>query len=96
MRCTLRQRDGATASFEVRPDEPVLDAVRRERIDLAVGCRGGGCGVCRVQVVQGAHEVRKMSKRHVTDEERAAGYALACRLYACEDLVLLAAPAPGR
>jgi ferredoxin len=60
---------------------------------IPVGCRGGGCGVCRVQVVSGDYETRRMSRRHVSEEDEAAGYALACRLIALGDLVVC--PAPG-
>lgn len=81
--------------FPVRAAKPVLlEMVARGVRALDVGCRGGGCGVCRVQVVEGEYETQRMSKRHVSDEERAAGYALSCRLLARSDLVVRPAPSP--
>lgn len=65
------------------PDgERVLVAMERSGAsEIGVGCRGGGCGICRVRVIEGAHRLGKMSKAHVSDAELQAGYALACRLY---------------
>lgn len=51
-----------------------------------VGCRRGGCGVCRVRVISGEYTTVKMSRAHVTEEEEAEGYALACRLIPAGDL----------
>ena len=48
---------------------------------IPVGCRGGGCGVCRVRILAGEYESKKMSIKHVTPEERDAGIALACRVF---------------
>lgn len=76
--------------FRCRPGERVLLAMERQgRTDIPVGCRGGGCGICRVQVARGAYRTGPMSRRHVTEEDASLDYALACRLYAEGDLVLL-------
>ncbi|PCI54634.1 MAG: ferredoxin [Alphaproteobacteria bacterium] len=53
---------------------------------IAVGCRGGGCGVCKVRVISGAYTISKMAVGKVTKEERKLGYALACCLYTRGDL----------
>lgn len=74
------------------------------RRGIPVGCRGGGCGVCKVRVLDGPYRTEKMSRACVSEQEQAQGYALACRLYADGDLRLqvvgkmaraLAAPRPG-
>ena len=52
------------------------------------GCRGGGCGVCKVQVTQGSYETKVMSQAHVSAEEHAQGMALACRIMPHSDLCL--------
>jgi len=57
-----------------------------------IGCRGGGCGVCRVRVVEGDYRTRRMSREYITEQDEAAGYALGCCLYPESDLVLCAAP----
>ena len=53
---------------------------------VKVGCRNGGCGVCRVRVLSGEYVTRKMSRDHVSAEDEARGYVLACRLYPKSDL----------
>lgn len=55
---------------------------------VPVGCRGGGCGVCKVRVVNGTYITGRMSRAHVSVAEERAGYALACRLYAQGPLVI--------
>ena len=48
---------------------------------IPVGCVNGGCGICKVAIVEG--DVRKcgpMSRAHVTQQEEAKGIALACRV----------------
>lgn len=75
-----------------REDERVLYALERDsRVGpkaVRVGCRQGGCGACRVRVISGGYETGKMSRAHVTQEEREQGYVLSCRLYPKSDLVL--------
>ncbi len=66
--------------------------VARQVSAIPVGCRGGGCGVCRVEVLAGDYVAKRMSRRHVTEADEAAGYALACRLMAMSDLVVRPAP----
>lgn len=76
-------------SFRCPEGERVLVAMERSGgADIGVGCRGGGCGICRVRIVDGAHQLGKMSKAHITDEDARAGYALACRLYPLGPLTL--------
>ena len=56
---------------------------------IAVGCRGGGCGICRVQVVGGGrYRTLKMSRAQVPAADEAAGICLACKLIPEGDLVL--------
>lgn len=55
---------------------------------IPVGCRQGGCGVCKVQVLAGAYSKRVMSRAHVTAEEEAAGCVLSCRVKPTSDLRL--------
>ncbi|RMF09085.1 MAG: ferredoxin [Alphaproteobacteria bacterium] len=83
--------EGLDEVFECRNNESVLVAM--ERLGLAVvpvGCRGGGCGVCKVRVLDGWYHTGKMSRAQVTEQEEREGYALACRLYPDGPLVLQA------
>lgn len=71
------------------PDDTVLVAMERAGLKaIPVGCRGGGCGACRVQVVAGKYRLGKMSRAHVTTDEERQGFALACRLFPESDLRL--------
>jgi len=75
--------------FTCRDDVDVLRGMERLNYKgIPVGCRGGGCGVCKVTVVSGAYETKKMSRAYVSEEEEAAGTVLACRLYPRGDLRL--------
>jgi ferredoxin len=59
---------------------------------LKVGCRNGGCGVCKVRVLAGQYRRRPMSRRHVSLEEEHAGVALACCVFPTSDLQVTVAP----
>lgn len=58
------------------------------RRGIPVGCRNGGCGVCKIRIISGSVERRVMSRAHVTAEEEQAGYALACRITPRSSLVI--------
>lgn len=47
---------------------------------IPVGCRGGGCGVCKIEVVSGTYHRRVMSRDHVSEDEESRGIVLACRV----------------
>jgi len=53
---------------------------------IPVGCRQGGCGVCKIQVVDGSYAKRVMSREHVSEQEEAAGCVLSCRIKPTSDL----------
>ena len=94
--CTVRTDDG-DAVVTVR-DGALLVApfVGQAHAPIQVGCRGGGCGVCRVEVLEGAFEAKRMSRRFVTEDEALAGYALACRMVVTDDIVVRWSPVTGR
>lgn len=73
--------------FTCAAGENILKAMERlQRKGIPVGCRGGGCGVCKVKVNSGAYTARKMSREHVSVDEEAGGVGLACRLFPISDL----------
>lgn len=53
---------------------------------IPVGCRQGGCGVCKVQILEGQYSKRVMSRAHVSAEEEASGCVLSCRIKPTSDL----------
>src|SRR6266404_7345373 len=51
------------------------------RRGIPVGCVNGGCGVCKVRIVEGKVTVLgPVSRAHVSAEEEASGFTLACRV----------------
>ncbi|MGD0472406.1 MAG: 2Fe-2S iron-sulfur cluster-binding protein [Candidatus Velthaea sp.] len=84
---------GADREINCAADQDILNAaVRAGHNWLKVGCRGGGCGVCRVIVRSGDYVAGKMAKQHVAAGENGERYALACRIYPVSDLILEPAP----
>lgn len=82
---------GSADCVKCRRSEKVLSVLEQamfqpSRCPVRVGCRNGGCGLCRVRVLSGKYVTAKMSRDHVSHEEEAAGYALACRLFPGSDL----------
>ncbi|MCF7200766.1 2Fe-2S iron-sulfur cluster-binding protein [Pseudomonas oligotrophica] len=77
------------ASFFCEEGQSVLQAMESQHLGcVKVGCRGGGCGLCRVQVHSGRYECGRMSIRHINAQARELGQALACRLLPHSDLAI--------
>ncbi|HSM67137.1 MAG TPA: 2Fe-2S iron-sulfur cluster-binding protein [Ilumatobacteraceae bacterium] len=87
--------DGATSvSFDVCDGGRLLHEMIAHRCSaIAVGCRGGGCGVCRVRILDGTYTTKRMSRRHVSEADEHAGVVLACRTIPTSDLRLRCEPA---
>lgn len=65
----------------------LLGGVERQRLKaIKVGCRGGGCGFCKIKIISGDYEQKKMSKKHITDEDEKNGFALSCRIFPRSDM----------
>ncbi len=61
-------------------DETVLGGLYNAGFAYTVGCRRGGCGVCKVDLVAGEVTYnRPIAANVLTDEERAGGTCLTCR-----------------
>lgn len=56
------------------------------------GCKGGGCGQCRIKVTGGEYQSKKMSRAHISPAEEAQGIVLACRIFARSDLDIVPMP----
>ena len=84
------QHGGGDSSFICSDNQSLLAAMEKAGLAVVpVGCRGGGCGVCKIAIEQGEFKTGKMSKRHVSDEELAAGnVSLACRTYPESTLII--------
>ena len=76
-------------TFPCRTGESVLSGmVRLGRRGIPLGCRGGGCGVCKVEVVGGDYDTKVMSRSHVSEDDLKDGRVLACRIFPRSDLRL--------
>ncbi len=48
---------------------------------IPAGCVNGGCGVCKVRIVEGSvRALGPVSRAHVSADEEEAGLTLACRV----------------
>lgn len=80
---------GEDRTFRCPADQTVLRHMASLGLHhLPIGCRGGGCGVCRVKVLSGDYDTGRMSRRHVSEQEANDGLALSCRVYPRSDLVV--------
>lgn len=63
-------------------DESLLTGMLRlGRKGIPVGCVNGGCGVCKVRILEGeVASLGPISRAHVTIEEEREGLTLACRV----------------
>ena len=69
-------------TFLCAHDESLLRGMLRlGRKSIPVGCINGGCGVCKVHVLEGqCRPLGPISRAHVSAEEEADGLTLACRV----------------
>ena len=74
-------------SFRCAEGQSVLRAMEAQRKRcIPVGCRGGGCGLCKVHVLHGNYRRGRMSCHHVPPELESQGLALACQVFPQSDL----------
>ncbi|HTY99851.1 MAG TPA: 2Fe-2S iron-sulfur cluster-binding protein [Rhodocyclaceae bacterium] len=74
--------------FFVEGTDTVLEAALRAGIALDYGCSGGSCGQCKARVVSGQLLPVRAHEYPLSDDDKAAGYALMCSNTAVSDLVL--------
>ena len=76
-------------NFYCSEDQVLLVGMeRRNESFIRVGCRGGGCGICKVRILDGDYETKRMSRAHISEAEEKQGYALACRVLPRGDLLI--------
>ena len=81
----------AGEAYDCAPDRSVLAGMEAlGRSGIPAGCRGGGCGICKVRIESGEVEVQRMSRACISDDERLRGHVLACCARPRSDLVLTA------
>lgn len=76
-------------SVETRAGEAILTALYRSGYGYRTGCRRGGCGVCKVDLVAGTVTYpAKIADTVLPAAERAAGTCLTCRAVPDGDVVV--------
>lgn len=55
---------------------------------IPVGCREGGCGVCKVVVLEGTYRKRVMSRGQISEDDERAHRVLACCIWPTSNLRL--------
>ncbi|WP_338448716.1 2Fe-2S iron-sulfur cluster-binding protein [Niallia oryzisoli] len=87
---TLKAR-GQQFEYSCASDVTPLRAARDQFIPIPTGCIRGGCGMCKVKVLDGDYE-QEIIRSHdaLSDEELANGFALACCMTAKSDLEIIA------
>lgn len=74
-------------AFDAKSDQPVLLSIRSVvGSPIPVGCKGGGCGVCKVRVLEGNFSAKRMSKAHISEQDLEENVVLACRIIPETDL----------
>lgn len=93
------RRDGGTSTVTVAcgPGETVLAALRRSVARPKLGCRRGGCGICKVTLLAGSVSYERVVAESVlTPAERTEGVCLTCRAIPESDLVVELREEEGR
>jgi len=83
--------------FTCHADQSLLAAmIASGKRPLAVGCRSGGCGVCRIEVIEGQYRTGFMNRSVITAVDEAASVLLACRTFPASDMEIEARPLKQR
>lgn len=96
--------DGTGAQFEQHGDDTILRAALRAGHGIPYECNAGGCGSCRIQVVEGDVAHLWPDAPGLSDRDRRRGRLLACQTSARSDVTIAvrtspeytAGPAPRR
>ena len=76
--------------YQCAPSQTPLRAARDQFIPFPTGCQRGGCGVCKVKVVEGEyHHETTRSHEYLPDEELKNNFALACCMTPKSNLELI-------
>lgn len=74
---TFKFEDGEDVEAFVSPGESLLEVARKTNVAIDAPCSGNGaCGKCRVQLLSGELDTKKTL--HISEEEYAQGWRLAC------------------
>jgi CDP-4-dehydro-6-deoxyglucose reductase, E3 len=75
-------------SFDVAPDQSLLDAALDASLNLPHSCKGGNCGSCRARLLQGEIHYPNGPPLGLSETEAADGFVLMCQARARSDLCI--------
>jgi uncharacterized 2Fe-2S/4Fe-4S cluster protein (DUF4445 family) len=97
VRLVFRQADGAVKETRVPAGTTLFDGASWNGVAIDSTCGGHGtCKKCKVRVASGDQSVSTVDPRAFTPEELRAGWRLACRAHAAEDLIVEVPPLQTR
>ena len=70
----------------------LFNAAKQSWIRLSYACKVGGCGLCKVKVMEGEYTQGTCSWTALTKEERMQNITLACKTYPHSDLKIFILP----
>ena len=74
---TFVTEEGSRTEAFANDEETILSVAQKSNVPIDAPCSGNAsCGKCRVKIISG--EVESRQTRHITDEDYAAGWRLAC------------------
>jgi CDP-4-dehydro-6-deoxyglucose reductase, E3 len=74
--------------FSAEADETILNAALEAGYTLPYGCRNGGCGACKGQVLEGRVDHGNAQSSALSEAEKVAGKALFCCATPLSDLAI--------
>lgn len=83
----FRFEEGGETGIFAAENENLLELARKANVAIDAPCSGNGsCGKCRVKLIEG--ELDSPKTRHISDEDYAAGWRLACSSRVMSDVVI--------
>jgi CDP-4-dehydro-6-deoxyglucose reductase len=84
---------GTDVVVQAKGGEAILAALYRHGYAYKIGCRRGGCGVCKVDLVEGEVSYPiTVADTVLSADDRAAGTCLSCRAVPETDVVIALTP----
>jgi ferredoxin len=85
---TLVFADGDISSVDVRSDETLLAAARRNGVSVVSDCEVGDCQTCHARILAGSVEYDEYATISLSADEVAAGEVLTCVATAPSDVTV--------
>ncbi|MBC9979388.1 2Fe-2S iron-sulfur cluster binding domain-containing protein [Bradyrhizobium sp. INPA_01384B] len=96
MQVTFVTNNGKSVTAPV--DSNLLRVSLREQGGIPFKCGGGICGTCKCLIEKGLENtdaIKPKERKHLTDEQFAAGYRMACQTFLTGDVSVSWTPKPA-